>query len=529
MNDYLRSANEVFFFLVVYLAAAALRALERRWPGGAASNSVRRLARVLFRPLAVLALTQLGLWLLRFDGSTANWITFVPNHVTAWRLFWVGVLVVQAAEGLVREFYVLRKRPFPIPDLLFGIVRALLLLAVAFAVLRIEMGIDIAPLLASTALLTAVVGFALQGVLGNLLAGMSLHIVKTVLPSDWVAIGDLEGRIVQTNWRETRLRTRDGHSLIVPNSKVADSLIHNMVRPDPRRRHSIHVGASYADQPDEVIAALVEAAESVPEVVRNPAPDAFIVEYQDFGINYRLRFWTDHYSRRSEINGTVGRMIWYQFKRRGIEIPFPMSDQLLNDFMAVVYNQRRMQPEQRELDSRVEDLRKSDFCGKLCVDGAGNPLLGDEALAGLAPLVRRVRYTHGETLFRQGEEGESLYVVVRGKLKGRIDRGAGLPPTEFELGPGALLGEMSLMTGLPRTATVEVVESAEMLLFDPEAFGLVLGLHPDIPEILSALAADRASRNAADLERLLDHRSRTSLEDLKQPNILKRFMKMIRR
>ncbi|MFH1279276.1 MAG: mechanosensitive ion channel family protein [Candidatus Eisenbacteria bacterium] len=535
MNEYIGYANAALFYLVIYLAAGALCAFYHRRSGGdrdalhVSAGSLRRLLGSVLRPVAVLLLTQLGLRLLRFDGSAPDWIALHSSHVTAWSLFWIGALVVQLAEGLAREVYTLRKRPFPIPDLLFGILRALLLLAIAFAVLRVEMGIDIAPLLASTALLTAVVGFALQGVLGNLLAGMSLHIVKTILPSEWVIIGDVEGRVVRTNWRETRLRSRDGHSLIVPNSKVAESLINNMVQPDSRRRHKIHVGASYADAPDEVIAALVEAAESVPEVMRHPAPDAFIVEFQDYGINYRLRFWTDQYSRRAEIEGNVGRMIWYQFKRRGIEIPFPMSDQLLNDFMAVVYNQRHMQPEQRELDSRVSDLGKSDFCGKLCVDKEGAPLLSDEDLAIVAPFVRRVRYTHGETLFRQGDGGESFYVVVKGKLRGRIDQGQGVPATEFELGPGVILGEMSLMTGLPRTATIDVTESAELLRFDQEAFGLVLGLHPDIPEILSRLAADRAAQNAADLERLVKLRSESTLEDLKQPNILKRFMKMIRR
>ena len=481
------------------------------------------------RPLLVLVITQVALWLLGRVPSAADWISGHPSHVLAWNTFWIGVFFVFLAEAVARQFFALRRRPFPVPDLLLGIMRALLVLAVLFAVLRGQLGINIAPLLASTALITAVVGFALQGVLGNLLAGMSLHIVRTVLPQDWVIIGDVEGQVVQTNWRETRLRSRDGHLLIVPNSKVSESVLNNIVRPEPRRRHIINVGASYADAPDDVIAALVAAARSVPEVMKDPAPDAFIVGYLDFGINYRLRFWTDQYFRRAEIEGDVNRMIWYQFKRRGIEIPFPMSDKLLNDFMDVVATQRNRPPEREQVDSAVSDLLASDFCGTLCVDADGRSLLGDEELRRIAPSVRRVLYTRGETLFRQGEDGETFYVVVRGRLKGRIDREDGTPPTEFEIGAGAVVGEMSLLTGMPRTATVTAVESAELLEFGQEAFGLVLAANERIPEILADLAAERAAANAADFERLRKIRADAMPGDLKQTNILKRLLQMIRR
>ena len=196
--------------------------------------------------------------------------------------------------------------------------------------------IDISPLLASTALVTAVVGFALQGVLSNLLAGMSLHLTRSVLPSDWVSIGDVEGQVLDTNWRETRLRTASGHTMIIPNSTVANATIHNMSWPTPLRRHRLPVGAGYSDTPGDVIDALVQSALNVPEVLRDPPPDAYVTAFQDFGINYVLRFWTHSYHKRQRIEGHVARMIWYQFKRRGIEIPFPMSDRLLDDFMTVV-------------------------------------------------------------------------------------------------------------------------------------------------------------------------------------------------
>jgi CRP-like cAMP-binding protein len=397
----------------------------------------------------------------------------------------------------------------------------------AFAVIKTILDIDISPLLASTALLTAVVGFALQGVLSNLLAGMSMHLTRSVLPSDWVRIGDVEGKVMETNWRETRLQTYGGHILVVPNSTVANATIHNMSRPTPLRRHSLPVGASYADRPGDVIDALVQSALSVPKVLRDPPPDAIITEFKDFGINYVLRFWTQSFFTRQTIDGDVARMIWYQFKRRGIEIPFPMSDRLLEDFMTVVFHQRRLPPEDEEVTRRITDLKGSDFCTQILVDGQGAPLLQDEDLRQAADKMRRHRYTCGETLFSQGDPGNTCYVVVSGRLHGRMEYEDATQAVEFDVGPGALLGEMSLMTGLPRTASVFVQEEVELLEIPQDAFACVLGLHPEIPAVLSQLVADRAAKNAAALERLKSISTEDLAQTLKQENILQRFLRII--
>lgn len=534
MSDSTWIVVEVLAMLAVYGLASVLTARLRRGKrrergsGSALLHLSRSLAGCASRPVAVLLLTQAALMLLDSMPEAAAWLRARPSHLEAWRMFWLGVLAVELIEGLAVQAYAMRRRVFPIPDLLLDIIRALFVLAVGFAVMKLQMGIDIAPLLASTALLTAVVGFALQGVLGNLLAGMSLHLVGSFRAGQWISIGDLEGHVVGTNWRETQVRTRAGHYITVPNAKVAEALIHNMEQPNPVRRHSVNVGASYGDAPDEVLAALLAAARSVPDVRANPAPAAMITGFLDFGINYRLDFWTTQFYKHSVIDGDVNRMIWYQFKRRGIEIPFPMSDKLLNDFMTVVNGQRRLEPEDRELAARLDDLLGSDLCTRLVVDGGGRPLLDREALARVAPLLRRLPYTRGETVFVQGEPGETFHVVVRGRLAVRVVKDADVA-AEFELGPGAVVGEMSLMTGAPRSATVTVTESAELLEFGPAAFRAMLCLRDEIPEALATLAAERAAQNRATLDRLSQEHEAAADAVVERHGILSRLLAMIGR
>jgi small-conductance mechanosensitive channel/CRP-like cAMP-binding protein len=479
-------------------------------------------------PLVVIVMSQVLYLLLNFNEQMQQWLIKSSPHMTAWFAFWWVVLTVRFMEGLFCCFFSMRGKNIPLPALLRSILRGAIIILAAFVLMRNVLGFNIAPLLASTALVTAVVGFALQGVLGNLLAGMSMHIVRSAVPGDWINVDDdVEGEVIETNWRETRLRTVDGHVMIVPNSRMASSVIHNLSWPNAMRRHVFEVGASYSDAPGDVIDALVTAAREARTVLSEPYPTAYVTEYKDFGINYQLRYWSQRYQDRTVIDGEVARLIWYEFKRRGIEIPFPMSDKLLNDFMAVVYRQRRMPPEKLEGVQRVRELMNSDFGRKLLVDKDGQALVKEEELLDLASDLRRVRYTRGEVIFRQGDEGDVCYVVVAGYVEGQVEYEDATRAHTFELGAGAVLGEMSLTTGLPRTATITARNEVELLEIPPKAFKYILGLRPEIPEILSALVAERAASNAAAFEDLKSLPAADMSRHIEKSSILGRFLRIL--
>jgi small-conductance mechanosensitive channel/CRP-like cAMP-binding protein len=515
---------------VAYLSRAALgKRVEA--DARADMNAPReRLAAVwglLVPAVTVLFLSWQALLGGRWHDGFHTWTDAHDAYIRAWFSFWWLMLLIDGCEFALRLIFALRGRPFPVPRLIRNILRVVL---VACAVLLVAKGIlnrDISTALASTALLTAVIGFALQGVLGNLLAGLSMHVVRSTVPGDWVAVGDVEGEVIETNWRETRLRTVGGHVLVLPNSKVAESVIHNMTHPTPLRRISVAVGASYSDAPADVIAALEAAALSVPDVLREPKPMAVLTQYLDFGINYELRFWTNRYFDRARLISDVQCRIWYQFKRHGIEIPFPMSDKLLNDFMEVVYHQRTTPPSDEQVERHLAELKRSDFCRKLLLDAQGESLVDDEALRPVVRMMRRVFYTKGETLFRQGETGETAYVLVRGTVDGRVEFDADVAPHAFSVHAGALLGEMSLVTGLPRTATLVAADEVQLLEIPHEAFVRLLGVRDDIPDKLAELSAQRAAQNAAMFDQLKAMPRAGLKESLQRDSILKRFMRML--
>lgn len=531
MTDMTGSGIATCVGLIVIGLAYVFRAGVRRRAGDLARTPVKltALLSLLVPAAAVLLLSVPALTVCRLNGSCAGWLHTHPPYIRAWFAFWGLVLAIDGLEFALRFFFALRGRPFPVPPLIRNILHFLLVVGALLLVAKTVLDRDISTVLASTALLTAVVGFALQGVLGNLLAGMSMHIVRSTVPGDWVAIGDVEGEVLETNWRETRLRTAGGHMLVVPNSKVAESVIHNMTYPTPLRRISVSVGASYSDAPADVIAALEASALSVPAVLRDPKPTAILTAYLDFGINYELRFWTNRYFERPKLISDVQCRIWYQFKRRGIEIPFPMSDKLLNDFMEVVQNQHRMPPEEKLIGQNIADLRQSDFYRRLLLDTDGKPLVADEELRPVAQAVRRVRFTQGETLFSQGETGETAYVLLSGTVGGRVEYQADVAAHTFTLEPGALLGEMSLVTGLPRTATLLAADEAVLLEIPKAAFVQLLGLRPDIPARIAELAAQRAAQNTAVYERLKSMPAAGFTVSLQRDSILQRFKRLLQR
>jgi small-conductance mechanosensitive channel/CRP-like cAMP-binding protein len=521
--------NVALALAVLFVAYLLTLPLRRRYASCDGVEPARRSRRQFLE--ALLSYPAFSVLVLVLSLPVIYWLPYAeqvqagPPYHQAWLLFWGIYALVRLAEGLLVETFVQMGRVCPLSRLTRNLLRLAIMLGVAFLLIRYQLDQKIGVLLTSTAIVTGVIGFAMQGVLGNLLAGMSLHACGSLAVADWIEVDGITGQVILVNWRETRLRTLGGHIVIVPNGKLADATIRNFSAPTSLRRHDVPVSASYGDAPGDVIAALIEAAQSVPLVEKDPAPDAYVTGFKDFCIEYVLRFWSKQYERRIVVEGHVMRMIWYKFNRRGIEIPFPMSGRLLDNFMQAVHAQRFEKPLASEIERCVDDLLGSDFGHKLMADPEGVCMLSRDELKMVARDVKRTRFTHGEILMRQNEQGESFYVLVRGRVQGSIANSEAARPVEFELQPGALFGEMSLLTGLPRSATMTAITDCELLEFDRCAFARLLSLREEIPRVLSDLAAARAAANAQSLEKL--RASAVVPPELARDGILHRLKRML--
>lgn len=244
----------------------------------------------------------------------------------AWCLFWMLATLWNAVEGALVETAVAFRGRYVVPPLVRTVLRAVFHFVAMCVLLKVVMGYDVGVLVTSTAILTGVIGLALQGVMGNLLSGLSVDTVRIFEAGDYISVDGTEGTVESVNWRETRLRTGAGHRLVIPNGKLADSTVVNYSwreRKGGAKRIDLEVSASYAAAPEEVAGALVAAAAAQGFALKSPAPEAFPTGFGDFAITYRLRFWVADYSQHLVYRGAVLKAVWHEFQKRGIDIPYP--------------------------------------------------------------------------------------------------------------------------------------------------------------------------------------------------------------
>src|SRR5688572_18836560 len=189
-------------------------------------------------------------------------------------------------------------------------------------------------LLTTSAVGAVVVGFALQDTLGNAFAGLSIQSERPFKVGHWIRVGDFEGRVAEITWRATRLRTKSGNFIIVPNNIIGKEAITNYSEPAVPTRLELEVGVSYGASPAAVKQALHEAMAQSRFVLTSPAPDALLVGFDASSMNYRARFWVEDFERDEQARDDVRVAIHYVFARRGIEIPYPIQVEYSRDWPA---------------------------------------------------------------------------------------------------------------------------------------------------------------------------------------------------
>jgi small-conductance mechanosensitive channel len=343
--------------------------------------------------------------------------------------------------------------------------------------------------LTTSAVGAVVVGFALQDTLGNMFAGLAIQVEKPFRVGHWVGVGPFEGIVTEVTWRATKLRTKSGNHVILPNAFISKEAITNYSEPENPTRLEVTVGVSYDVPPNQVKAALAEAVSNAPLALTHPAPDIIVDDFGSSSVNYRVRFWIDDFARDIPARDQVRTAIYYALKRHNFEIPYPIQ----------VEYQREVQHERPSdrTDRHDEWLKLVDLFVPL----------GDDQRRELAARAEERLYGEGEAIVRQDEEGSSMFVICRGRA--RVVEASGRELASF--GRGGYFGEMSMLTGQPRSATVLASGECLVLELTADALREAALANPDVLRLISRVVAERR----AELERQKAEaaRARFELED----------------
>lgn len=367
----------------------------------------------------------------------------------------------------------------PLPRIFRDIVQVLVLSGVALATLRVA-GVEPGSLLTTSALLTAVVGLSLQDTLGNLFAGLSIQAQRPFEVGDWIQIDPdprFLGRVIEINWRATTVVTSEHVEVIIPNGALAKSPIRNFTKPTPMSRRSIAVQASYDASPKRVEQALLSAANGASGVKADPPPFVLMTRFDDSGITYQLFFFIEDFTTGDRIDSAVRQRVWSSFRRSGITIPFPIRDVYSHNVSADVRGRASAEEQSRKLQA----IKGVDFLAELPQD----------ALDRLATLSESCQYLVGEEIIHQGEAGHQLFIIQSGEVSVLLGRGKGSVAEIARLGPGKFFGEMSVMTGERRTATIQALTDCELVRVDKEAFQEILDADPKLAEQITQVLVER--------------------------------------
>ncbi len=187
-------------------------------------------------------------------------------------------------------------------------------------------GIDLTGLAIILGFLSVGIGFGLQNITSNFVAGLILLLERPIKVGDRVILGNQEGDVVEIKMRSTTVRTLNNIAVIVPNSEFVSSKLENWSYGDQNVRVDIDIGVSYESNLEKVMRSLLEVAEEHPEVLKHPAADVLHTGFGDSAWNIRLRIWLEHPRRHPQVRSEINCAIVQKFQQNGVEIPFPQRD-----------------------------------------------------------------------------------------------------------------------------------------------------------------------------------------------------------
>ena len=400
-------------------------------------------------------------------------------------------------------------RPPRIPRLLSDLLRAFLYGFALLAILAFVLGQPVTGLLATSGVMIAVLGFALRNMIADIFSGIALNIERPYRIGDWIELAPgVAGRVDEVNWRATRLITQEGTAVIIPNGMVAGSRFVNFSRPGPRFRAAVSI---MLDQEVPVARAkrvLLSALLCADGILAEPRPDVVVEALTPNGIAYQARFWLDDYGHLAAARDAVATALLEQFGRAGIELAHPKRE----------FRPRRTRSPPEPGTLRRTLLRQLDLFAAF----------DDAEIAELGQAMRRLQVPVGTAVVRQGEAGDSLFIVAEGALDVLLSQPGldGRPARLDRLRPGDLFGEMSLLTGQPRSASVVACTDAVLYELDKGHLEPVLRRRPELTRQLADLMAQRRVHN--DVERHRHDRDGPAAAVTVRPNVLNRLRRFLK-
>ena len=353
--------------------------------------------------------------------------------------------------------------------------------AVVLALRRV--GVDFSGILATSALITTITAFSLQGTLSNVVGGLALQIDDSIRVGDWVQLeSGRQGKVREIRWRYTVIETRDWDTLIVPNATILSSTVTVLGKREGQplqHRMWIYFNVDFRWSPADVIEAINGGLQAAPieGVAAEPKPHAICMDFakNDSFASYAVRYWLTELAKDDPTSSRVRERIYTALKRAGIPLAVPAAHLWIEQDA-----ENRERKKRTELSRRREALAALEFLRAL----------HEDELSHAAEGLKYALFAPGETITKQGAVAHWLYIIVRGLAEVRVNRDGSDKAVAKIQAPG-FVGEMGLMTGEPRSATVIALTEVECYRLDKETFNQIISTRPEMVHEMSSVLANR--------------------------------------
>jgi small-conductance mechanosensitive channel/CRP-like cAMP-binding protein len=478
-------------------------------------------------PLIFILLLFVGRWLKRKQGVklgfdyllfslvAAGWIALhalvidfphrstVLMNTTAALIVLSAFVIVALLRRYLWELWFEKHQHSKVPKFLSQVVGLVIVVAALLIALGGIYGVSIHGAVLGSTVVVGIIGFAMQDLLGNIIAGIAIEIGKPFRVGDWLVVDGKFAEVTEVNWRSVRLRDNDDVYFDIPNKSIVGSTVVNLTHPHRTRGSRFEIGFEYEVPPNTVKDVLRRAAQKAPGVLSSPPVKVFLKDFADSAIVYEVRFFLEDQSRFNDITDAIRTNIWYETRRAGLRIPFPIR---------TVQIERAKADQRGALEIARTSIRRQPFLQLL------DPAQLDRLLAD----ARLLRFGRGEHIIEQGEEGRSMFILVRGEADVFVHVHNETKHVAT-LRDGDYCGEMSLLTGEVRSASVQARTDCEMWEIGKETLADILAENHPLLERLSEILAKRKMEVDGIIEASMAESEKTETVQRYKESFLKRL------
>jgi small-conductance mechanosensitive channel/CRP-like cAMP-binding protein len=405
------------------------------------------------------------------DGGAA----LLLHHVSGiWTFLALAWLTARCGDVLLRRMAMVSRGGVAYPRLLLDLLRAALFVIAGLLILQFVFGQSAGGLIAVSSVVIAVVGFALRNVISDVVSGIALGIEHPYRIGDWIETTQgSSGKVSEITWRTTRLTERNGFVFVVPNGLIAGQRLINYSGGERDYRTALRVPLDAMLAVDQAKRVLLSGALDAGRQIPGLSPDVLLSEFSDGAAVYLVRFRVPDFGQEARCRDLVASRVLHALSCVGWTIRQTWIGTASGGPVA------EAPPRPREaLLMQVALFRGFEPAERV----------------ELAAAMRMHEVVAGQTVVRQGDPGDCLYVIGEGILEVEIDRGEATSIIDT-IAPGEVFGEISLLTGAPRSATVRAAIDSVVYEITRSDLDPILRRRPEIAEGLSTVMAERQARN----------------------------------